>query len=287
MLLIVGAEGYLGQKTIQQLLYYQHSNDFCLLTTQLPQQKNWIQHGLQAKCIPASASQALYDLLRNCETVLFLSHGHDPQQIKYEKHLIDLAAQADIDQIFYAGFALQNIEHEELNGLAKAQMSIQHYLENSGVSYRLIHRSMCAEAIPTFIGQHVLEHGVLVSAGDGKVPYVRCDDVAKAIANIVSHESPQQKNYYLTGNRAYSYRDIAKILSRLAQKTVHYIDADRAVYRQKLLDLHLSAHEVTQRLATMSDVKAHRYEVQSDDLNRILGHAHFGMSDYLQRCYSL
>ena len=66
MLLMVGAEGYLGNKIIQYVLQHQHSNHFCLLTSDLAQHQLWQQQALQSYYIPAQQHDQLYRLMKQC-----------------------------------------------------------------------------------------------------------------------------------------------------------------------------------------------------------------------------
>lgn len=287
MLLIVGAEGYLGNKIIQNVLQHQHSHRFCLLTSDQAQHQIWQQQALQSYFIAPQQHEQRYALLKQCHALCLISKAYSDTSIQQEKHLIDLAAQAGIEHIFYSSLALKQDDLFKDDTSLHSQYSVQQYLQQTEISHSLIQRSMCVETIPSFVGHDVLEQGVVVAAGHGKVPFVSCEEVAKAIAKIVTEPVKTQRHYHLTGRRAYSYGDIAKILSHLAQRTVHYIDADRAIYRQKLIDLQLSATEIAQRLATLADIKAHRYEIESDDLSHLIGKRQMMISDYLQRCYAL
>ena len=79
------------------------------------------------------------------------------------------------------------------------------------------------DMLPLFIGDKVLETGVIYQpAGEGKAAFTLREDMAEVAAHILTTDGHENKEYDITAHKAYSYYDIATIISNISGKTIHY-----------------------------------------------------------------
>jgi uncharacterized protein YbjT (DUF2867 family) len=85
-------------------------------------------------------------------------------------------------------------------------------------------------------GPAIQERGELaVPAGDARVSFVSCRDIAEVAAITLTEDGHEGKGYTLTGPAALSYTEAAEIMSEAAGRPVHYVDSDPQAIRTALL----------------------------------------------------
>ncbi len=103
---------------------------------------------------------------------------------------------------------------------------------------------MYLETIPLFIGSAVHDGQVYFPSGDGKVSFASREDIAEALANVLSEEGHHRAVYRITGEEALSFADIAGLLK--AEKgldAVHH-DIPVDVYIEELRKAGLPQDEI-------------------------------------------
>src|SRR5690606_21815707 len=87
---------------------------------------------------------------------------------------------------------------------------------------------------PFYLGDQVLEKGVVFPAGSGRIPFALRDEMGEANANILINQGHENKSYNIANEIAYSFQDMADILSELAGRQVSYTDPDHGSYIDSL-----------------------------------------------------
>jgi NAD(P)H dehydrogenase (quinone) len=73
------------------------------------------------------------------------------------------------------------------------------------------------------------------SAGDGKLPWVPRAEMGEAAAVVLMTLGHQHKTYAITAETAYSFEDIAGMLSAITGKEVKYLKPDLTAFTGALV----------------------------------------------------
>lgn len=285
MILVTGATGNLGQSAVKQLQQHLPLNEFSVLARSQNKAQQYLNQGIKVIYGDFDQPQTLEEAFRGIKKLLLIS---TMEQNRFEQHknVIDAAKKAGVKHIFYTSLAIQNIETSAVKDLMISHFQTEDYLKASGLKYTILRNSMYAEAIPQIIGEQAIATGLALAGGAGKVPYALRAEFGEAAANALMQDGHENKIYSLVGSRTYSYQDIADLLSEISKQKVNYQNLDDASYRDMLHSIGLPDFIVYLTHGTVADIQQHQYEVQSTDLEMLLGRKTPALTDYLTTVYT-
>lgn len=121
------------------------------------------------------------------------------------------------------------------------------------------------------LGKNVLEKGISLPAGDGKVSYALRSDEAEAIGNVLAGNDCSSLIYNFTGSRTYSFYDVAQVLSELSGKQVRYTPCSMEEYKQNAMQQGIPEHVTEMMLPFYADIQNGQGSVVMQDLENALG----------------
>ena len=125
---------------------------------------------------------------------------------------------------------------------------------------------------------------IMLPFGEGKTSPIAADDVARAVAAILS--APQGhigRTYHLTGPRSVNMHEYAKEYSEALGRDISYQDIPLAPWRETLIQMGLPIHLVD-HLSVMADLhRAGRYDRQSSDVLELTGQQATSVRDFIAR----
>ena len=285
MILITGATGNLGQSVVKQLQQHLALNEYAVLARNSNKAQHYVNQGIKTIFgdfdLPESLNEAF-----QCIDKLLLISTMEQNRFEQHKNVMDAAKNAGVKHIIYTGLAIQNIETSAVKDLMISHFQTEEYLKSSGLKYTILRNSMYAEAIPQIIGEHAATTGLALAGGTGKVPYALRAEYGEAAANALIQNGHENKIYSLAGSHAYSYQDIADLLTEISKQKVNYENLDDASYRDLLQSIGLPEFLVYLTHGTVLDIQQHQYEVASTDLEMLLGRKTQPLKDYLTAVYA-
>lgn len=285
MILVTGATGHLGQSVVQQLKQHLSKNEFAVLARNKDKAKSYINEHIEVRLADFNEPQTLEDTFKGIDKLLLIS-TMEQNRFEQHQHVIDAAKKSGVKHIVYTSLAIQNIETSAVKDLMISHFQTEEYIKQSGLTYTILRNTMYAEAIPQIIGERALEMGIHVAGGDGKVPYVLRAELGEATANLLMQNGHENQTYDFVGSHAYSYQDIAELLSKIKAEKVDYQELNNDAYRELLKNIGLPEFLIYLTHGTVLDIQQHQYEVHSPILEELLGRPSTALDQYLQRVYS-
>jgi NAD(P)H dehydrogenase (quinone) len=105
------------------------------------------------------------------------------------------------------------------------------YIKESGLTYTILRNSLYAGATPLYAGEKVIETGISLPTGNGKVPFALRREMGEAAANALLQNGHENQTYEITGSELYSYKT-ANAFSVLSERV--NTDADPLTFPAKL-----------------------------------------------------
>lgn len=285
MILVTGATGHLGRSVVQQLKQQLQNNEFAVLARNLEKAKPYVNEHIEVREGDFNQPESLIKAFQGIDKLLLIS-TMEMNRFEQHKNVIDAAREAGIQHVYYTGLSIQNIENSAVKDLMISHFQTEDYLKASGLKYTLLRNTMYAEAIPQIIGEGVIDTGIQLSGGAGKVPYVLRAELGEAIANALIQNDHENKVYELVGSQTYSYQDIADELSQLKTIPVEYHNLTEEAYQQLLKRIGLPEFLIYLTHGTVVDIKHRQYEVQSQDLEQLLGRPSQSLKSMLASLYA-
>lgn len=285
MILVTGATGHLGRSVVQQLKQQLQNNEFAVLARNLEKAKPYVNEHIEVREGDFNQPESLIKAFHGIDKLLLIS-TMEMNRFEQHKNVIDAAREAGVQHVYYTGLSIQNIENSAVKDLMISHFQTEDYLKASGLKYTLLRNTMYAEAIPQIIGERVIDTGIQLSGGAGKVPYVLRAELGEAIANALIQNDHENKVYELVGSQTYSYQDIADELSQLKTIPMEYHDLTEEAYQQLLKRIGLPEFLIYLTHGTVVDIKHRQYEVQSQDLEKLLGRPSQSLKSMLASLYA-
>jgi uncharacterized protein YbjT (DUF2867 family) len=168
--------------------------------------------------------------LRDVDTV-FMVPIIDGSDRRREHHdFIDAVVRAGVRQVVYLSFV--GADEDPTGVFIRHHGETESYLAATGVDLTLVRSNYYAESLELFLRDDELRAPV----GDGRVAAVARDDVADAIAAILTDPAAHERAIYeLTGPEALGFADIADLFTRLTGRPHRFVDeSDEQAVRSRL-----------------------------------------------------
>ena len=269
-ILITGSTGHLGIATIEHMLKNITAEKIVALARSVEKAASLIEKGIEVRIGNFDDNNSLADALKGIDKVLLIS-GTDPHRLQQHKNVVDASKRAGVKHIFYTGIAMKDASISFNNPLMEDHFKTEDYIKENGFTFTFLRNSLYSDSVLMLTGETAVDTGIFLPAGTGKVPFVLRRDLAEATANILLQNGHENKIYELTGEKQYSFGDIASILSELSGKTVDYTDINELAYSEALKQNGVPERFVTLLSGYVADIKNRQFEIASNDLEDLLG----------------
>jgi NAD(P)H dehydrogenase (quinone) len=267
---ITAASGHLGRLIVEDLLGRGVPADELRAIVRTPEKvQDFADRGVQVVAGDYADTAGLAEALRGADKWVFVSTS-GPDEVRLAQHLTALAAgkEAGVGHVIYT--SIPNAETNPI-GLAAVHKGTEAAIKETGLPYTFLRNNWYWEnltaSLPAFI-----EHGAVIgSVGDGRVAFATRADYAAAAAVVATTESHEGKVYELTGDRAYSYAEIAAEVSRQAGKDVAAVNLDPAEYRTTLEGFGLPAYLAAALADADVQISHGALEQVTDTLRTLIG----------------
>lgn len=231
---------------------------------------------------PASLDRAM----RGIDRVLLISGGGEADALQQHYNVVDAAKKAGVRCLAYTGRSLKD------PGTLDNQLMVRHfqtedYIKASGLPYILFRNALYMDVLPLYTGPQVLETGISLPAGQGKVAYALRSDMGEAIANVLLENTCDNRTYQFTGREAYSFDDVAAALTAAAGQKVTYTPVEPAAFADRMQGRGVPESAVQFMLRFLTDIKHGQEAGVSADLATALGRQPTSLTEGVKQLYKL
>lgn len=272
MILITGATGKLGGKVIETLLKKGiPANQIAALVRDENKAAYLKEKGVNLRVGDYDNKASLNEAMQGIDKVLLVS-GLDMSKILEQHHnVVNAAKNAGVKCLAYTSNCLRDRDTVD-NYIMQTHFETEDYIIASGLNYLIFKNVLYMESMAMFmLGKDVLEKGIHLPAGDGRVSYALRSDEAEAIGGVLAADECSSRIYNFTGSQAYSFDDVAEALSELSGKSVTYTPTSMENYKTSALAQGIPEHALEMMVPFYSDIKNGQGSTVSTDLEEALG----------------
>lgn len=232
--------------------------------------------------------KSLVKAFRGIEKLLFISGNEIDKRDKQHENIIMAASEASVKHIIYTSFERKNDNVDTSAAfITKTHIETEKKISSAGIPFTFLRNALYAEGVPMFLGAEVLEKGVFLPAGNGRVPFASRKDMAEAAANILSGGNEHlNKSYRMVNIKNYSFYDIAAMLSDLSGKRLAYVSSVPEEYTRNALQSGMPKEAVKKMLGWFQAISEGYFESEYSDLEMLLGRKPADLKDVLVKMYS-
>jgi NAD(P)H dehydrogenase (quinone) len=286
MILVTGATGHLGGATVDFLLQTIPAAQIAVLARDENKAAALKEKGIAVRIGNYKDYNSLVAAFAGIDKVLLVSSADMDDRFKQHKNAIDAAKEAGVKHVIYTSSDIKDITNSATGDIADVHNRTAQYLKMSGLSYTLLNNNLYADVLPMFLGEKVLETGVYFPGGEGKVPFATRSDMAEAAAQVLTTDLHENKEYAIAGDVAYSFGDIAQLLSEISGKEITYTSPTSDEFKQALSVAGVPEFFVGMLADFAKAIKDTEFDTQNSDLEKLIGRKPTSLKEYLRRVYS-
>ncbi|WP_236975033.1 SDR family oxidoreductase [Membranihabitans maritimus] len=288
MILITGATGEYGKVVINNLVEKGvNTNEIIALVRDLKKASDLKEKGIELRVGNYNDYDSLLTAFYGVDKLLFVSGSEVENREQQHRNVVNAAKESNIDYVVYTSF-LQNIPVQDsaISFLQASHMKTENWIKESGISYTILRNSTYMDMIPMFIGESVLQTGIIsLPAGEGKSSSVLREELAEAAANILTSSGHKNKVYSLANNESLSYSDIAKEISNITGQEISYHSPAPDEFTNQLKKYNVPDEYI--HLLTAFSLAQAKGELELKDLTleKILGRKPYTVKEFLVSIY--
>jgi len=229
-IVVTAATGHLGQLVIDELLQRVPADQVVAVARNAEKAAALADRGVEVRIADYNDPAALAKAFGSGDTVLLIS-GLEPNRVQQHKSVIAAVKDAGAARIAYTSV---------LGGpsadftLVADHITTEQAILDSGLPYTFLRNGWYNEVYTDQIAVQ-LEHGVVGSAGDGRIASASRRDFAAAAAVVLTGEGHVKKAYELNGDAAWTLAEYAAELSKQSGQDVAYNNLSTSGHVQVLI----------------------------------------------------
>ena len=284
-ILVTGASGVLGRKTLLHLLKRKPANQLVGLVRDPSKAGELAAAGVELRQGDYLDPKSLSRSFEGVEKLMLISTHAFTDRNAAHANVIDAAVKAGIQHMVFMPVMRRAHSSFTMKEITEEDIFTEKKLLSSGLTYTLAKHPPFLDVLATYIGPRAHETGVRVPAGTGKFTAATRDDLAAAHAAILTEGGNENASYRLTGNPPISFSDIATILSKVHGREVPYVTVSDQEYLEIKRAEGWPDFVVKFALKWVQGMNAGEWEEPTSDLERLIGHklktpAEFFRDDY-------
>jgi len=239
MILITGASGNVGKAVLQEV--NRRESKF-RGTFRSKEEAAKAPSGCEAVLADYSDRQSLHKAMDGVTSVFVVS-SPIPQLVELEINVVDVCKETGVKHVVLNS-ALGAGDYGK--SFPSWHRKVEDKLKTTGMSYTILRPNGFLQNIVAYNAPSIRAQGAFYAAmGDAKVSYLDVGDIAVVAAIALKGGVHAGKTYELNGPEAISNQELAKRISKVAGRTVNYVDIPESAQREAMLGLGMPEWQVT------------------------------------------
>lgn len=288
MILITGVTGHLGDLVLKELKQLDTNEKIAVMARSAEKAAPFADQDVETRIADYDDYASLVAAFKGVDKLYFVSGSDIAKRLLQHKNVVDAAKEAKVKHIIYTSFIRESpAEDSPIPVVAEAHINTENWIFKSGMDYTLLRHNLYMEVIPMFLGEQVIETGMIyLPAGNGKTGFVMRSDMALAGAKVLSNSGHENKIYDFTAAQAYSYSDIAAMLSEISGKTIQYVSPSVDEFSKTLASYGVPEEAIAMAAGFSLATANGEFEKTSETIKQLIEKEPTTLKEYLTSIYS-
>jgi NAD(P)H dehydrogenase (quinone) len=281
---VTGATGKLGRATLQFLLARGVAPESIRpIARDLAKAHDLVDQKFDVAYGNYTDAALLEAAFSGVDTLLFISTSAlGEERMLHHRNVVNAAKGAGVKHILYTSV---------IKPLAVAcfaaspgHFATEALIRESGIPYTFFRNNLYLDIVPFLFGGALATGTLAHSGGDGRIGFIARDDIAEALANVLTSEGHLNHEYPITVSReCYGLAEIAAELGRATGKTIQYKPVSSGEFRLALEQAALPPPVVAMSVALGDAVRAGEFDLSYPVFEKLLGRTPLSLRDFLTK----
>jgi NAD(P)H dehydrogenase (quinone) len=269
MILITGATGHLGRKTLDFLQTKVSSH---VLTAMVRDKIKAKEKGLNVELRVGDYNDyaSLVSAFKGIEILLLISSGTLENRLEQHIHAVDAAKENGVQHIVYTSVVDAKPDTKFTPGID--HYHTEEYIRKSGIPYTLFRNTFYTEIVPMLLGDALSTGTWYYAAGDGKINFASRTEMAEALANVLATpKAHQNKVYEITSRKSHSFYDIADMVSEYTGRKITYVPVTLDALEEGIRKAGVPESYIPLMVSIADSIASGELDFVAEDLEILLG----------------
>jgi len=287
MILVTGATGNLGKATVNSLLNKGVSaNNIAVLIRDESKSAEFKLKGIQVRIGDYQNFESLKSAFQDVEKLLLISSSSEiVHRFEQHKNVINAAKETGVSHIIYTSFDMIDLRRSIMGLDVQYHADTSDYLKQTAVPYTLMENTMYADMIPLLSGTDILDGGISIPAGNGRTPFLPITEMAETLAVVLTTPGHENKEYAIAADAAFSFAEIADLISDISGKKITYYQPDVDSYIARLVQNGFPEDDSAYIARFGEAIAKGEFDTKKSDVKQLLGRSPISLKDFLRTLY--
>lgn len=231
-----------------------------------------------------------YDSLVNAfsgiDKLLFVSGNEVKKRTIQHKQVVKAAKNAGVKHIFYTSQQHKSDDRDSpIYFIIKSHLATETAIMSSGMDYTILRNALYMDMLPEFLGKKVLEDGIFLPAGQGRIAFTLRSEMAETAAVILRSQGHKNKIYEISGS-SISFTEIAQKISEIKGQNITYLSPDSKVFINAAIKKGAPRMLIKMLSGFAQAAQVGELDSRSSQMEKLLGRKPSQVNDFLQQIYS-
>jgi len=283
-ILVAGASGRLGRIVLQQILA--SGVRHIVAASRSPEKlKEFASPDVELRFADFNEPESLPKAFEGASAMLLISTDDllSGKRLQQHKNAISAAAKAGVQHIVYTSMPAP--EASTAIFFSPDHAATEAALRESGLTHSILRIAWYAENLLDigFIAATLRAGTWFTSAGNGRIAYIPCHDVGRAVAAALTRHADASATYDITGPAALTPEELAEALAEASGKTINVVHVDDQKLIQQLVAIGMPEQLASMVLTTDANVRDGHFDIVSGAVQELTGKPPSTFGNFLRR----
>lgn len=201
------------------------------------------------------------------------------------KQVIKAAKKAGVKHILYTSqIHKTDSPSSPMKFVMKSHLVTEIAIMKSGMNYTILRNGLYLDMLPLFLGKSVIENGIFLPAGNGKIAFTLRNEMAETAANIISSEEHKNKIYNIS-NIGVSFLEIASMIHHITNKNITYVSPDIDTFIKTTVDSGIPKEYAKMLGGFAMAAQQGELEGENYQIEKLLGRKPTSVEEFLEKMY--
>lgn len=286
-ILVTGANGHYGRAVLKALLNngLEKTNIYAMVRDKA-KAADLQSLGIHVVFGDYEDYDSLLKAFSGIDKLLFVSGSDVRNRTIQHKLVVKAAKNVGVKHILYTS-QQHKTDHRDspIYFIIKSHLATETAIMNSGMNFTILRNALYMDMLPEFLGEKVVEYGIFLPAGQGKIAFTLRSEMAETAAVILRSQGHKNKVYEISGI-SISFTEIAQKISEIKGHNITYLSPDPKVFINAAIKKGAPRMLIKMLAGFAQAARIGELDSESSHMEKLLGRKPAQVNDFLQRIYS-